>query len=80
MSSTDNTPKPIRVRPISIAPINNIARIPVIIKKRVIRVSNRHNSPGILKHLPKQPITSNRMPATITPTTMNARGKPVASR
>jgi hypothetical protein len=80
VSSNVNTPKPIKISPITIEDISTIAKTPVIIRNSVIRVSSRHSSPGILKHFPKQPITSSNRPPTITPMVMKLRGKEEAKR
>jgi hypothetical protein len=80
VSSKANTPSPINIGPIIISPANSIAKTPVIIKNRVTRANNRHNSPGKSKHLRRQPIASNKIPATIIPIVIVVIPKPVASR
>ena len=78
VNSRVNTPRPIKINPITNDPTSNIAKIPVIIKNSVIRVSNKHSRPGIFKHFPRQPITSSSIPATITPIVIASMAKPVA--
>jgi hypothetical protein len=73
-----NTPKPIKINPIISE--TEIAKTPAIIKNSVIRVNSKQSKPGIFKHFPRQPITSNNIPATITPIVIKLMANPVARR
>jgi hypothetical protein len=79
VSIAARTPRPIKIKPVVIQQ-DNIAKIPVIIRNRVIRTSSRHIQHDTLKHFLKHPKTSSKIPATITPMVIKSRGNIVASR